>query len=214
LFVDLVSKSAVVCLGVRQVFGSGPGGQGKTALAGKIAGDWAAAGAALAVWSAREGGGAWDIFWLEQAREAGEAAVATATAGIDDERARAEGLLRLLLRRHGGRLLVFLDNLETIQDRRTLEFTDDRVAAFVAAARDPAAAGSGLRLLITSPTARPAGRKTPTCRSIRSPTAISCNWPWPAAPGRLSGDPAGRNASTASSTATPAGWASSPRRWR
>ena len=136
---------------------SGVGGQGKTALAGKIAADWqVAAGDEALVWPAGEGAATWDAFYLELVARAGESAFARAAAGIDDERARAAVLLQLLLRRDRGRLLLFLDNLETVQDPRTLQWTDARVAAFVAAAGDLAAAGSGLRLLITT-RARPPG---------------------------------------------------------
>ena len=128
---------------------TGPGGQGKTALAGKLANDWAAAeGVAPVVWSARAGMGDWDAFYLGLIARAGADAFRQATAGLSDETARAEVLLELLRRRAGGRLLVFVDNLETLQDPDTLALSDARLAAFLAAAR--ALAPAGLRLLATS----------------------------------------------------------------
>lgn len=129
---------------------SGVGGRGKTALAGKIAGDWQReSGRPALVWSAHEGAAGWDGFSVDLAQRAGETE-AQALASIDDERQRSKALLELILRREGGRLLVFLDNLETVQDPKTLEWTDDRVAAFVAAAHELAEARAGLRLLLTS----------------------------------------------------------------
>ena len=132
---------------------TGPGGQGKTALAGKIAADWEAGGGAAAYWRAG-GGEVWESFWLRLAEQAGPGA-AEAAAGAPDETARAAALLRLLTAAHGGRFLVYLDNLEALQDPTTLALTDARVAAFIAAARDLAERGAGSpdagpRLLLTS----------------------------------------------------------------
>ena len=129
---------------------SGFGGQGKTALAGKLAADWEAANHRAAItWPAGEGAAGWDAFYYDLVQRAGADEFREAAAG--DETQRAATLLRLLLAGNGGSLLIFLDNLESVQDGRTLEWTDARVAAFIAAAGDVAGeAGSGLRLLLTT----------------------------------------------------------------
>jgi hypothetical protein len=57
-------------------------------------------------------------------------------------------LLRLLLAQHGGRLLLFFDNLESLQEPRSLALTDDRLTAWIAAARSLGT--DGLILLLTS----------------------------------------------------------------
>lgn len=106
----------------RQLLITGPGGQGKTALAGTLAADLGRAGWTVFAWSARPGN-RWADFRLdlefdltaERAQRYDRLA-----AQSPDEQTRARALLRLLLEQHGGRVLLFLDNLEAMQDPETL----------------------------------------------------------------------------------------------
>ncbi|WP_295389273.1 tetratricopeptide repeat protein [uncultured Thiodictyon sp.] len=91
----------------RQLLITGPGGQGKTALAGTLAADLGRAGATVFAWSARPGN-RWADFRLEL--EFGLTAERAQrydrlVAQCPDEQARACILLRLLLEQHGGRVL-------------------------------------------------------------------------------------------------------------
>ncbi|GAB4163155.1 MAG: hypothetical protein Fur0021_38020 [Candidatus Promineifilaceae bacterium] len=135
---------------LRQLLITGPGGQGKTALAGKLAQDLQRRGYLVLAWGAQVAEN-WDAFLLELELQLSPASAAQYTrllARLVGEQARAALLLRLLLADHGQRVALFLDNLEAVQDPQTLAIADERAAAWVAAAQG--VTGQGLVLLLTS----------------------------------------------------------------
>jgi tetratricopeptide (TPR) repeat protein len=106
----------------RRLLVTGPGGQGKTALAGTLAADLGRAGWTVFAWSARPGH-RWSDFKLDLMIGLGAERIQCYNLLADqcpDETARARVLLKLLLEQHGGRVLLFLDNLESMQDPETL----------------------------------------------------------------------------------------------
>ena len=141
---------------LRQLLLLGPGGQGKTALAGKLAQDLARQGVEVLAYSARPEN-RWEDFELDlelllEPANAERYGRALPRLENDAER-KASLLLRLLLGQCGGRLLLFLDNLESLQDPQTRQLTDPTVAAWVRAAQG--LTGQGLMLLLTSRWALP-----------------------------------------------------------
>lgn len=129
---------------------TGPGGQGKTALAGKLALGLRQLGYRLLVWSARPEH-VWSDFQLELElllSEPNARRYDAKAARCVDEHCRARLLLGLLADQFKGRVLLFFDNLESIQNPRDLGLKDERAAAWIAAARG--LADHGLRLLLTS----------------------------------------------------------------
>jgi len=133
---------------------TGPGGQGKTALAGKLAPGLQAAGWAVLAWSARPGNPFRDFrFELEFLLSADNTERYTRMEPrCQDEACRAGLLLRLLLDQYGKRVLLFLDNLESLQRPDTLALdaseTGATVGAWIAAAET--LCDQGLVLLMTS----------------------------------------------------------------
>lgn len=106
----------------RKLLITGPGGQGKTALAGKLAADLEQAGWTVLAWSARAGN-RWADFCsglVVGLPPAMAERYKNETPKSEDESSRAHRLLRLLLEQHGGRVLLLLDNLESWQDPATL----------------------------------------------------------------------------------------------
>ncbi|GAB6043017.1 CHAT domain-containing protein [Endothiovibrio diazotrophicus] len=133
-----------------QLLITGPGGQGKTALAGQLARRLQERGFTVHAWSARPGNPWPDffaelIFTLEDARiERHQKRLPLATTA----KLRARLLLELLVEQHDGRLTLFLDNLEEIQDPESGEIDHEEVNAWIAEA--PRFAKAGLCLLATS----------------------------------------------------------------
>lgn len=141
-------KSGLLKNAVRKLLITGPGGQGKTSLAGKLALDLQKAGWRVFAWSIRPEN-RWGDFEFEM-----ELALDPANAKkfdhyrprFENAAARAKFLLDLLVGQSGGRLLLFLDNLETVQDGESLAVTDPAVAAWLEASQK----NPSLTLLVTS----------------------------------------------------------------
>ncbi len=129
---------------------TGAGGMGKTALAGKLARNLEADGYEIYAYSARQEQG-WEDFQFElelaldgPRREYYDRALTR----CKDEFHRATLLLRLLLDRHGQKIVLFFDNLESVQDPRTLDLVDAELKSWIQAAQ--ALCGAGLKLILTS----------------------------------------------------------------
>jgi len=142
-------KSALLRGTIRKLLITGPGGQGKTALAGKLAQDLQKAGWRVFAWSIRPEN-PWGDFEFElETSLLGRFAQLydrRRPALLHDHAKRAATLLDLLMEQHDGRVVLFLDNLESAQDGASLKVTDPAIAAWL----DAAQKNGGLTLLVTS----------------------------------------------------------------
>ena len=140
---------------LHQLLITGPGGQGKTALAGKLAQDLRRQGYQVLAYSARPEN-RWQDFILEL-----ELLLSAANAQKYDRllpryteaQAQANLLLRLLLPQFDYKVLLFFDNLESLQEPQTHELQSKAIQGWLAAAQGWL--DKGLILLLTSRWALP-----------------------------------------------------------
>jgi tetratricopeptide (TPR) repeat protein len=141
-------KNSLLAGKIHSLLITGPGGQGKTSLAGKLALDLQAHGYRLFAWSARPENSRRD-FELEMEQALDRPRVDRYDKFLpraENESARAQFLLDLLMEQFNGRVALFLDNLETIQDPDTLALKDTTVEAWLRAANQ----AQGMISLVTS----------------------------------------------------------------
>jgi tetratricopeptide (TPR) repeat protein len=146
-------KSGLLRGAIQSLLITGPGGQGKTSLAGKLALDLQKQGWGVFAWSARPENPWRDFeFEMELALDEANAKRYNSYRGrFEGDAARAKFMLGLLTEQYGGRVVLFLDNLESLQDPVTLALPDAPAAAWLQTAQ----AMDGLILLATSRWALP-----------------------------------------------------------
>ncbi len=135
---------------LKQLLITGPGGQGKTALAGKLAQDLRLRGHEILAWSARAEN-SWSKFLFElelQLSEDNAKSYDRMVISCENETEKAGLLLRLLFNQTTSGIVLFFDNLESIQQPETLELSDSRIQAWIAAAQS--FCDENLTLLLTS----------------------------------------------------------------
>jgi tetratricopeptide (TPR) repeat protein len=128
---------------------TGAGGMGKTSLAGKLALDvQKARGDGLFAWSANSEK-SWRDFELEMGQTLDKQRVERYDKFLpkaENEVERAKFMLDLLAEQFNGRVILFFDNLETLQDADSLAVKDATVAAWMQAARGT----DGVTVFVTS----------------------------------------------------------------
>lgn len=135
---------------LKQLLITGPGGQGKTALAGKLAQELEQDGYTILAWSARPES-SWDEFLFElelQLTPTNAERYDRMAARTAQERDKARLLLRLLLVQSRNRLILFFDNLESLQAPDSLALSDPSLQAWLEAGQS--LLSQGLILLLTS----------------------------------------------------------------
>ena len=133
-----------------QLLITGPGGQGKTALAGYLAQQLQHDGWLVIDWSARP-----EYHWRDFKRQVEQQLSPDHIARYNhesiqkkNEQDNATMLLSLLAQQTYGQLLLFFDNLETIQNPQTLELDDVSQQSWINAAQK--LSNLGVSMLLTS----------------------------------------------------------------
>lgn len=133
----------------KQLLLTAAGGMGKTALAGQLCQQLKDKGFEVFAYSAREGNQWSDfIIELEFALEDVHANQYDARKVRMNDQQKVKTLFRYLLAQHEGRVVLFLDNLESIQDLQSSDLTDNDVQSGITEAQ--ALSEKGLRLILTS----------------------------------------------------------------
>ena len=141
-------KSRIFDGDLKNLLITGAGGEGKTSLAGKLALDLQQDNYKVFVWSAKNENSL-QAFENEMQLSLSSARVKRYTKELLDfesDQDKISFLLHLLVEEFQGRLVVFFDNLETVQDERSLRLKDENLENWIKAASQE----EGLILLVTS----------------------------------------------------------------